>query len=113
MKTTCYHARGMNGAKTVGGSLSYSSLDEGARFIESQFDVIVQPSGRVTFAQGGKPVDVYLSVDPAQTEKGRAAIAADRAARNERQREIDAQESELQCMLAGMSTADAIAKLKG
>lgn len=113
MKTTCYHARGQNDVKTVGGTLKYATLDDGAKFVESCFDVMVLPSGRVSFAQNGKPVFVYLSVDPAQTEKGRAAIAADSAQRAARHAEIKARETELQDLIDSIGVDAALSKLKG
>jgi hypothetical protein len=81
MKPTCYHYRdATTGNKTVGGTLSNSAktLDEAAEYVARWNDLSVEltPAGRPVLVSKGKRVNVYLSVDPEQTDKGRAAIAA-------------------------------------
>lgn len=87
MKATCYHLRNQAGVKVLGGSIGLADsgpdLNAAAARITNELDIIVTPSGRLSFAKDGKPVFAYLSVDPAETEKGQAVLAA---YRNERAR---------------------------
>lgn len=90
MKATCYHFRDMKGPKIVGGSLGMSrplTLDEGAAQVVAMLDVSVTTSGRVRFTHKGSEVYAYLSLDPSETEKGKAAKRAWLAAREAENRE--------------------------
>lgn len=83
MKATTYHLRALGDVKTEAGSLGLSGpknldLNGAAEQLTERLDIIVTPSGRVSYARKGQPVTVYLALDPADTEKGKAALAAHR-----------------------------------
>lgn len=121
MKATCFHMRDMNGQKVVGGTLSMNShegtdLNAAADHLTNELDVIVMPSGSVSFARAGKPVWVYLSVDPTQTAKGREALRAHEQSSAEAAR-IAAEEEEersraLEAAVAAVGYDKAMALLK-
>lgn len=114
MRATCYHLRDLNGQKLVGGSMPADiDLNDAARYLTLQLDVAVTPSGRVSFMHRDRPVWVYLSVDPSDTDKARAALAADRQRRADAQAAQDAQQAELDALIDQHGLAGAIAKLKG
>jgi response regulator of citrate/malate metabolism len=116
MNATCYHLRDMAGMKVLGGSLSMATptdLNTAAARLVAELDVAVLPSGRVSFMRNGKPVWAYLTIDPTDTDKARAALAADRQRRADAQAAHDAQQAELDALIDQHGVAGAIAKLKG
>lgn len=91
MKATCYHIRkdSDNRIKVCGGSVGISNpmdLNEAAEWIAQTHEVGVSPSGRVMFKRNGEFVQAYLSIDAADTQKGRAALKAYREQQDELRR---------------------------
>ena len=53
------------------------TLDHAAKALMSQHSVDTLPSGRLVFVdKTGRPVSLYLRLDPEQTDKGREILAA-------------------------------------
>lgn len=121
MKATTYQLRTLTGEKTQAGSIGLSTrggldLDEAANELTARLDVIVLPSGHVSFASNGKPVNLYLAIDPAETEKGRAALAAHRQAQEAANRAAAEKEAsiadELQEAIDGIGAQQALDLLR-
>lgn len=118
MKPTTYHMRKVDTGEILrSGSLSNTggdTLDEAAARLVAGLDVTVDPAGTPYFrSAGGARVAVYLHVDPAQTEKGRNALGLWRDEQRKRQEDEARKQSELDALLAGLSTDEAIARLRG
>lgn len=120
MKATCYHSRlfAHHPTKVVGGSITADSLDDAADYLVSQHTVTVKPSGRAIFVdREGREVNLYLSIEPAETAKGQAALRADREERELAERiraeHEAAQQLELAELLRAIDTEEAIRRLKG
>lgn len=121
MKATSYHIRDETGLKVVGGtrlSIRGGTLDlnGAAAELTDELDVAVLNSGRVSFMRNGQPVWLYLSVDPAETDKGKAALIADSNARAAAERERRALEAaqnvELFRLICDVGAEAAIAHLR-
>lgn len=119
MKATCYHLRrARDGVKVSGGSISGGgmNLDQAAEYLTNTLPVHVSDSGRVYFMHSGEPVFAYLSVEPAETEKGRAAHKvwnAEREARFRAEREREqGLEEELDDLVGEVGLEEAIRLLK-
>lgn len=85
MKATCYHMRNMIGVKVLGGSLSMAhaiDLNTAAAKLTAELQIVVLPSGRLSYAKDGTAVWVYLSLDPSETDKGKAVLRAHIEARD-------------------------------
>lgn len=119
MKPTTYQMRRLDTGELVRsgtlGNTGGETLDEAAARLVAGLDVTVDPSGapRFLIAHGAPPVAVYLRVDPAQTEKGRNALGLWRDEQRKRQEDEARKQSELDALLAGLSTDEAIARLRG
>lgn len=119
MKATCYHLRSARtGLKVLGGSISSGgmNLDQAAEHLMNTLPVHVSESGHVYFTHRGSPVFAYLSVDPSETEKGRAALKAwrdDQSARltAEQARDLE-RKAELDDLVGELGLAKAIRLLK-
>ena len=120
MKATCYHARDRNGHRVRGGSLgggeAGESLDNAADRLTKEYDIIVMGSGRLSYAIAGKPVWLYLSVDPTNTAKGKAVKAE--AVRIAEEREAahaaiaEAEQEELDEAISALGMPKVLALLK-
>ncbi len=100
-KNIGYHTRRQSdGQKMVGGSFGGSlDMDTANRLVNAHFSVAVKPSGRAVFVdREGREVSLYMSVDPDQTTKGIATLAAWRAeqAQKESQRAEQSQREQEQ-----------------
>lgn len=119
MKATCYHIRDAKGQKVLGGTLSMSSsldMNAAAERLVAELELGVTNSGRLTFVRGGAPVAVYLSVDPSDSDRGRAVLRSHREAREREQVALrdkeEAQQAELDALLSELGTEAAIAHLR-
>lgn len=117
MLASCYHYRDMAGNKVLGGSVA-GQMDLNAAAIQQtvQLEIIVMNSGRLSYAYKGKPVGVYLSLDPSETEKGRAVreshLLAIEMAHNASVESQKAQDLELQNEVNKLGIEKAIELLK-
>ena len=120
-KNIGYHTRLYtdNTRKIVGGSFGGQiDAETVERLVNLHFEVFVKPSGRAVFVdQQGREVHLYLSVDPENTEKGKNALTSWRRRRNaelEANRErMEAEEAEVESLLAGLSHDEIVRRLKG
>ena len=82
MKATCYHMRDQTDRKVVGGSLGVGGngpdLNKAAKDLTIREDIRIMPSGRLSFYRNDKPVHVYLSVNPGESERGQEILKAHR-----------------------------------
>ena len=71
-----YHTRSVTtGDKIVGGSFGGRIDQETVERLTRLFTVTVTQSGTPVFVDaGGRPVRLYLTVDPGKTEKGKVAV---------------------------------------
>lgn len=113
MKATTYHMRERDGhAKVVGGSIGFSherglTLEQAAEELANREELMVLPSGDVTFLRNGKPVWCYLTVHPGQSEKGKRLLAAHRARlAAEREAEREAEERAQEELDEALAKAD-------
>lgn len=114
MKATRYHYRNMQGLKVIGGTMGDGvDLNQAADRLTGWLDVVVMPSGRLSFAHKGQPVWVYLSVDPAGTDKGKAALKAHNAARRQAEADEQAKQDQLQALVDDIGLDAALARLRG
>ncbi|ASD51896.1 hypothetical protein JT318_gp11 [Pseudomonas phage PspYZU01] len=115
-RNICYHTRSYanNATKLTGGTFGGAiDADTVERLTKAWFTVRVKPSGRAVFVdRQGREVSLYLSVDPADTEAGKAALRAhgleaqaNAAREEERRRELDDE-------LADLSTDELAALLE-
>jgi hypothetical protein len=77
-KSICYTTRSdsNNSTKIVGGSFG-GSIDQETveRLVNSQFSVMIKPSGRAVFVDDkGREVSLQITIDPMSTEKGKQAF---------------------------------------
>lgn len=83
-KNICYHTRlhSNQNVKTTGGTFGGSIDQETVERLTRLFSVRVKPSGHVVFVdRDDREVSLYISVDAADTEKGKAALKEWRAER--------------------------------
>jgi hypothetical protein len=114
MKATCYHYRNQSGDKIVGGSLPNGiDLNAAADRLIAGLDVVVMSSGRLSFADKGRPVWVYLSVDPTDTDKGKAALRAHRAQLDKDAAAAAAMRDDLDDLVDRLGIDVVLGKLKG
>jgi hypothetical protein len=116
----CYHTRLAtdNRIKTGGGTFS-GPLDATAiARLASTYDVQVTGSGRLEFVdKQGRPVSLYVQVDPSETVKGVAALSVWRAVREKERRAAcalaEAQQEEIDEIMGGLSHDEIVRRLKG
>lgn len=112
-----YHTRldSNNTVKVCGGSFGGRiDKDTVERIVKAFFTVEVQPSGRPVFVdREGRKVSLYFSIDPGKTEAGRMALAEYRREREVAQQAEQEKEQEVQNLLEGMTTEEALRRLKG
>lgn len=110
-----YHTRknGQDSVKITGGTFGGAvDMDTVNRLVKSQFTVTITPSGRPVFVdKKGNQVSVYITVDPADTDAGKVALAADLKRREELQKTEDEKESQIQELMAGLSNDEIIRRL--
>ena len=75
----CYHTRAANGEnvgqKLTSGSFGGAIDQETVERITRLFDVKIKPSGTPVFVdKEGREVNLYFSIDPRKTEKGKEAL---------------------------------------
>lgn len=116
-----YHTRRDDDStvKVVGGSFT-GKIDEKTvdRLVVSLFNVTIKNSGRAVFVDSqGRQVQLYLAVDPSETDLGKAALSAWSA-----QRAADAASAEEKALadadevakaMEGLSHAQIIERLRG
>lgn len=116
-----YHTRqyGDDSVKCVAGSFGGSlDLDTVARLLHAhKYTVAVKPTGYPVFVDAqGRPVRLYISVDPEATDIGREALRVWRAEKSlndaERQRIEDALQAEIDEALSGLTHEEILARLR-
>lgn len=120
MPNICYHTR-LNSdpaVKVVGGSFG-GSIDQDTvrRLVKHHFTVTVRPSGTAVFVdRKGREVSLYLTVDPATTDQGAAALKAWRQQQARQEAEVDGlreqQQDELDELMAGLTHEEVVARLR-
>lgn len=114
-KNIGYHTRDYknNSIKITGGSFGGKFDQETVeRLVNSQFSVVVKPSGACVFVdKSGREVWLYVSVDASETEKGKEALKAYYAARDEMCRVEEEKESQIEMLLSGFSSDEIIERL--
>lgn len=78
-RNICYHTRAATGEnvgqKLVGGSFGGAIDQDTVERITRLFDVKIKPSGTPVFVdKEGREVNLYFSIDPKNTEKGKDAL---------------------------------------
>ena len=119
-KNIGYHTRLLedNRVKVVGGSFGGElSLETANHLVNSQFTVVVKPSGTPVFVDSkGREVRLYISVDVEATDIGKVAMGnyrREKYLREEKeQKMMEDRESELQNVMSGMSHEEVIRRLK-
>lgn len=116
-KSIGFHTRlyGQNSVKVTGGSFGGSlDLETVNRLVNNHgFTVTVKPSGNPVFVdREGREVSLYFAIDPGATDKGKAALALDRKAREAAAREEERKRQEIESLLDDMSPEEALARLK-
>ena len=93
---------------SFGGSIDMETVE---RLINAHFTLAMRPSGSPTFVdRKGRHVRLYLSVDPRITKAGQRLMAQDAERRRNVERKLD---RELEDLLNGLSTEEAIERLRG
>lgn len=114
-KSICYHTRGaMTGDKVMGGSFTGAfDMDTVNRLIRyHKYQVVIEPSGSPVFVDvKGRKVNIYFSVDPRQTEAGKAALDQDRQTRLVAQALQEEKERAVDELIANMSIDELLKRL--
>lgn len=103
--------------KIVGGSFGGRIDQETVERLTRLFEVTVKPSGTPVFVdREGREVRLYLTVDAAKTEKGKAAL---KVWREEEQRleaiaeaQFEREQEELQAAMRGLTHEEVLRRLK-
>lgn len=110
-----YHTRldSNNTVKVVGGSFG-GSIDQETieRLVKAHFKVIVKNSGFCVFVdREGREVNLYLSVDPENTQIGQEAIKAYKKLKHlEEQKELDKMQT-VEEIMSSMTADEILEKL--
>lgn len=115
-----YHTRliSNNNTKVVGGSFGGAiDADTVERLTRNHFTVTVKPGGRTVFVdREGREVSLYLSVDPESTSVGALALQNYRTEKRRADLEASEQrakeEREIEELMAGLSHAEIVERLK-
>lgn len=100
MKATTYHYRDLNGKLVQAGSLGPEwSLDDGAKIATRGLGFMMMPSGGLRYEHKGKPVSVYLYLDPNTTDEGKQFLR-DHRREQERLKRLHTQKVEEVMLLA-------------
>lgn len=114
-KNIGYHTRlkSDNTVKAAGGTFGGDFGPETAeRLVKHHFTVKVRPSGSLTFVdRQGREVSLYMTVDPATTEAGKAALAEHRRAQAAAQAVEEEKAQRVQALLDTMSHDEILARL--
>lgn len=119
-KNICYHTRAANGEdvgqKIVGGSFGGAIDQETVERITRLFSVKIRPSGTPVFIDDkGREVNLYFSIDPKNTEKGKNAIREYNHEQSrlweEEKAKIEKQEDEIKDLLSNLTHEEIIQKL--
>jgi len=116
-----YHTRldADQSVKLTGGSFGGAlSMETANRLVKSHFMVGITPTGRPVFVdEKGRLVSLYMRVDPAETDAGKAVLAAHRAEKRRRDErlaeEMERDREEIDDLMDGMTPAEIIRRLKG
>lgn len=118
-KNIGYHTRLYrdNAIKVVGGSFGGQIDAETVNRLTRLFSVRILPSGQAVFVdQADREVRLYITVDPADTEKGKAAKKAWQIEQNRLEAEEEAQRkaeaAEIEELISGLSHNEIIRRLK-
>lgn len=115
-KTIGFHTRlyDKNTVKLTGGSFGGTFTPETVeKLVNNFFDVQVKPSGTPVFVdKEGRQVSLYVTVDPASTEKGKAALEKHRKEMLVQSQKEQAEESEIEELLAEMSNEEILRRLR-
>ena len=104
------HTRKVSGG-CFGGGFDLETVN---RLVKAHYKVVVSQSGRLVFVdRHGVKVSLYVTVDPIWTDAGKAAQAEHNAQMAKELARRHAEESELNEILDGMSTQEALRLLKG
>ena len=98
MKATTYSYRCYStGVKMVGGSLPKdTTLAQAVGYVTRSLQVKALGADRCVYTHNGKPVYVYLALDPSYSEEGKAAMRAYAKAAEQREREAAAMQERLE-----------------
>lgn len=119
-KNICYHTRAASGEnvgqKLVGGSFGGAIDQDTVERITRLFSVKIRPSGTPVFIDDkGREVNLYFSIDPRNTEKGKEALRAynhEQARKWEEEEAIrEKQEEEIKSLLSNFTNEELIQKL--
>lgn len=119
-KNICYHTRAATGEnvgqKIVGGSFGGTIDQDTVERITRLFSVKIKPSGTPVFIdKEGREVNLYFSIDPKDTEKGKEALRAYAHEQTrkweEERRIIEKQEEEIKILLSNFTHEELIQKL--
>lgn len=113
-KSIYYNIRdSLTGEKLSGGSFSGElNQDTVDRLVAGRLSVVVSQSGDPFFINNkGRRVSLYIGISPAETTAGRLALADYRDKEEARVKAERQRERDLQALLDGMSTDEAIALL--
>lgn len=120
LKNIGYHTRlyADNTVKVTGGSFGGAVDMETVDRLTRLFDVAILPSGTAVFVdREGRHVRLYISVDAATTEKGRAALTEWRKARalaeEQARQQAEAEETELARAMEGLPHEEILRRLRG
>lgn len=116
-----YHTRAyLDTTQKISGGFFRGGLDAKTigNLINAYFDVKIMSGGRAVFVdKNGRPVFLYITVDPSMTAKGKELIAANQAAQRSLAQALQAQEirerEELEDVMQGLSHAEIIKRLRG
>jgi len=110
-----YHTRlrTNNTIKAAGGCFGGAfSLDTANRLVKAMFTVKVLPSGHPVFVdRQGREVSLYMTVDPATTEAGKAALVEYRKTQEIQRRADEAKAARVQALLDSMTDDEILNKL--
>ena len=115
-----YHTRldGQDSVKVAGGSFGGEfDMDTANRLTKVWFTVTVKPSGRAVFVdREGREVNLYVRVEPADTEIGKPIVTAYKAEQAKIRRAEEAEEERKQAqidnLLGGLSHDEILRRLQ-
>lgn len=119
METIHYHTSLYHSTNPARSAAFVGDFDELTvnRLVNALFTVTVKPAGVPVFVDvEGREVYLYVSVDPCKTEAGKEALLVYQQEREKREKEArklqEAQEDEIESLIAGMSREDLLARLR-